>query len=115
MVVAMTVNAAGACPRLSSGCKRPLMLRRSTLSQARATCSLLVLVALALPIHSARSQDRATQDRLERLERDLSMLQRQVYRGGGSPPGAAGHNAAGDVELRMGRVPAGTGGLPGRG
>src|SRR5258707_1231553 len=45
MVVAMTVNAARACPRLSSGCKRPPMLRRSTLSQARATCLMLVLVA----------------------------------------------------------------------
>jgi len=82
------------------------MLRRSTLSQARATCLLLVLVALALPIHSARSQDRAMQDRLERLERDLSMLQRQVYRGGGSPPPAAGHNAAVDTELRMDRLEA---------
>src|SRR5437016_4017530 len=106
MVVAMTVNAARACPRLSNGCKRPSMLRRSTLSQARATCLMLVLVALTLPIHSARSQDRAMQDRLERLERDLSMLQRQVYRGGGSPPLAVGHNAAVDTELRMDRLEA---------
>ena len=80
------------------------MLRRSTLSHSRTTSLLLVLAALALPIHSARSQDRAMQDRLERLERDLSMLQRQVYRGGGSPPVAAGHNAAVDVELRMDRL-----------
>src|SRR5258707_15749604 len=104
MVVAMPVNAARACPRLSSGCKRPSMLRRSPLSQARATCLMLVLVALTLPIHSARSQDRAMQDRLERLERDLSMLQRQVYRGGGSPPLAGGHNAAGDPPLCMDRL-----------
>ena len=80
------------------------MLRRSTLSHAPATSLLLVLVAVALPIHSASSQDRAMQDRLERLERDLSMLQRQVYRGGGSPPVAAGHNAAVDTELRMDRL-----------
>src|SRR6266446_9234999 len=100
----MTVNAARTCPRLASGCKRPSMLRRSTLSHARPTCLLLVLVAVALPIHSAGSQDRAMQDRLERLERDLSMLQRQVYRGGGSPPVAAGHNAAVDTELRMDRL-----------
>src|SRR6266403_5377766 len=72
MVVAMTVNAARACPRLSSGCKRPSMLRRSTLSQARATCLMLVLVALTLPIYSARSQDRAMQDRLEAEMRDLT-------------------------------------------
>jgi tol-pal system protein YbgF len=89
------------------------MLRRSTLSHARPTSLLLVLVALALPIHSARSQDRATQDRLERLERDLSMLQRQVYRGGGSPV-AAGHNAAVDTELRMDRLEAEMRDLTGR-
>ncbi len=90
------------------------MLRRSTLSHARPTCLLLVLVAVALPIHSARSQDRAMQDRLERLERDLSMLQRQVYRGGGSPPVAAGHTAAVDTELRMDRLEAEMRDLTGR-
>src|SRR5712664_3941769 len=114
MVVAMTVNAARACPRLSSGCKRPSMLRRSTLSQARATCLMLVLVALTLPIHSVRSQDRASQDRLERLERDLSMLQRQVYRGGGGPVVAAGQNAAVDTELRIDRLEAEMRDLTGR-
>jgi tol-pal system protein YbgF len=82
------------------------MLRRSTLPHARPASLLLVLVALALPTHSARSQDRAMQDRLERLERDLSMLQRQVYRGGGGPPVATGHNAAVDTELRMDRLEA---------
>src|SRR5713101_5757073 len=82
------------------------MLRCSTLSHARPTRLLLVLLAVALPFHSVRSQDRAMQDRLERLERDLSMLQRQVYRGGGSPPLAVGHNAAVDTELRMDRLEA---------
>src|SRR5438309_10141221 len=106
MVVAMTVNAARACPRLSSGCKRPSMLRRSTLSQARATCLMLVLVALTLPIHSARAQDRAMQDRLERLERDLSMLQRQVYRGAPAQMVSAGSPGAVDAELRMDRLEA---------
>ena len=90
------------------------MLRHSTLSHAPPTTLLLVLVALALPIHSARSQDRAMQDRLERLERDLSMLQRQVYRGGGSPPVASGHNAAVDTELRMDRLEAEMRDLTGR-
>ena len=89
------------------------MLRRSTLSHARLTSLLLVLVAVALPIHSARPQDRALQDRLERLERDLSMLQRQVYRGG-SPPVAAGVNAAVDTELRMDRIEAEMRDLTGR-
>jgi tol-pal system protein YbgF len=90
------------------------MLRRSTLSHARPASLLLVLVALTLPIHSARSQDRAMQDRLERLERDLSMLQRQVYRGGGVPPFAAGHNASVDTELRMDRLEAEMRDLTGR-
>jgi tol-pal system protein YbgF len=90
------------------------MLRHSTLSHALPTTLLLVVVALALPIQSARSQDRVMQDRLERLERDLSMLQRQVYRGGGSPPVAAGHNAAVDTELRMDRLEAEMRDLTGR-
>jgi tol-pal system protein YbgF len=44
------------------------------------------------------------QDRLDRLERDLSMLQRQVYRSAGGsvvPPGSSG---AVDSELRMDRL-----------
>ncbi len=44
------------------------------------------------------------QDRLERLERDLSMLQRQVYRGGGVPAIAPSPNAAVDAEIRMDRL-----------
>jgi tol-pal system protein YbgF len=79
------------------------MLRRSTWSHARPTL-LLVLFAVALPIHAARSQDRALQDRLDRLERDLSMLQRQVYRGGGGPAIGTGSSAAVDTEVRMDRL-----------
>src|SRR5438132_13995612 len=82
------------------------MLRRSTLSHARPTLLLLVLLTVALPIHSARAQDRAMQDRLERLEKDLSMLQRQVYRGGGGPVIAAGSSVAVDTELRIDRLEA---------
>lgn len=45
------------------------------------------------------------QDRLDHMERDLSMLQRQVYRG--SPPQIASTGAAAvDVELRMDRLEA---------
>ena len=79
------------------------MLRRSTLPHARPTL-LLVVLAMALPAHAARSQDRATQDRLDRLERDLSMLQRQVYRSAGGPVVPAGPGAAVDSELRMDRL-----------
>src|SRR5262249_6250392 len=64
----------------------------------------VIAAVIAVAIPSARSQDRATQDRLDRLERDLTLLQRQ-YRGGGPsqipgcPPGSAV-----DTELRMDRL-----------
>ena len=64
----------------------------------------VIAAAIAVAIPSARSQDRATQDRLDRLERDLTLLQRQ-YRGSGSnqiPGGPAG--SAVDTELRMDRL-----------
>ena len=44
------------------------------------------------------------QDRLDRLERDLSMLQRQVYRSGPTPVISAGSGMAVDAELRMDRL-----------
>jgi tol-pal system protein YbgF len=56
--------------------------------------------AVSLP---ARGQDVSTQERLDRLERDLNMLQRQVYRGAPAPAGEAG-NAAVDTEVRMERL-----------
>ena len=89
------------------------MLRRSTLSYARPTL-LLVVFAVALPIHAARSQDRALQDRLDRLERDLSMLQRQVYRPGGGPAIGTISGAAVDTEVRMDRLEAEMRDLTGR-
>ncbi len=46
------------------------------------------------------------QDRLDRLERDLSMLQRQVYRGAPSQVASAGSAGAVDSELRMDRLEA---------
>ncbi len=79
------------------------MLRRSTLSHARPTL-LLVVLGLVLPTQSARSQDPTFEDRLDRLERDLSMLQRQVYRGGSGPAVVAAPGAAVDTELRMDRL-----------
>ena len=80
-----------------------MLLRRSTAPHSRSTLLLMVLT-IALPTQAARSQDRAMQDRLDRLERDLSMLQRQVYRSAGGsvvPPGSGG---AVDSELRMDRL-----------
>jgi tol-pal system protein YbgF len=79
------------------------MLRRSTPQHFRSTLLLMVLT-IALPTHAARSQDRAMQDRLDRLERDLSMLQRQVYRSGGAAVVPTGSGGAVDSELRMDRI-----------
>ena len=64
----------------------------------------LPFVVMILATPAARAQDRATQDRLDRLERDLSMLQRQVYRGGPSPVVSTGSAGAVDTELRMDRL-----------
>ena len=62
------------------------MIRRSILTQARLTLLLMMLLLAAVPTaygQDAGTQDAATQERLDRIERDLSMLQRQVYRDGG--------------------------------
>src|SRR6516225_8291172 len=103
VVGAVMADATRACPgfrRISRGLR---MLRRSTLSHARPTLLLLVF-AIALPTQAAQSQDRAMQDRLDRLERDLSMLQRQVYRSAGGSVVPTGSGAAVDNELRMDRI-----------
>lgn len=50
----------------------------------------------------AWSQDGSTPERLDRLERDLNMLQRQVYRGAPAPAGGGG--AAVNTEIRMDRL-----------
>jgi tol-pal system protein YbgF len=78
------------------------MIRRSIL---RHPCPMVVLALVVTAIlHSAaHAQDRAIQDRLDRLERDLSMLQRQVYRGGAAQTGSPGSTAV-DIELRMDRL-----------
>ena len=79
------------------------MIRRKILPRAHPIL-LLTAIILMVPGPEARSQDRATQDRLERLEKDLSMLQRQVYRGGSAQVASAGASAAVDTELRMDRL-----------
>ena len=81
------------------------MIRRLILRPPRSIL-LLVFVAMTLPNTAVRAQDRAMQDRLDRLERDLSMLQRQVYRGGPAQVASAGSAGAVDTELRMDRLEA---------
>jgi tol-pal system protein YbgF len=74
-----------------------------------------VLLVAVVPV-IARAQDSNTLDRLDRLERDLSMLQRQVYRGGPSmaAPGGGGSTSAADIEIRMERLEAQMRDLTGR-
>jgi tol-pal system protein YbgF len=79
------------------------MIRRLILRHPRLT-PLLVILAVTTPIHPASAQDRAVQERLDRLEKDLSMLQRQVYRGAGPPQVIPSGSAAVDAELRMDRL-----------
>ncbi|HEX3412514.1 MAG TPA: tol-pal system protein YbgF [Stellaceae bacterium] len=87
------------------------MIRRLILRPPRsillpAFVLLLASVAMTMPNTAARAQERAMQDRLDRLERDLSMLQRQVYRGAPSQVVSAGSAGAVDAELRMDRLEA---------
>jgi tol-pal system protein YbgF len=69
---------------------------------------LVLLFAAGASLPGAQAQDATTQDRLDRIERDLSMLQRQVYREGVGPvdePNAgAGGNLAVDTQIRMNRL-----------
>src|SRR5579872_500017 len=85
------------------------MLRRLAL------CVGLTLLALTAAVPVARAQQqqdiRPLLDRLDRLERDINLLQRQVYRGNAgsapvpaSPPGDA--NSALNFEMRVGRIEA---------
>ena len=67
------------------------------LSWTRATL-LLVLVTVMLPVPWARSQDRAMGDRLDRLERQLSILQREINH---IISVNAGPGSAVDVERRI--------------
>jgi tol-pal system protein YbgF len=62
----------------------------------------------------AWSQDSSTQERLDRLERDLNMLQRQVYRGAPPAVGGGGGGLAVDSQIRMDRLEAQMRDLTGR-
>jgi tol-pal system protein YbgF len=77
------------------------MFRRTLLPCA---CLAVALGAAALvAVSPALAQDRSTQERLDRLERDLSMMQRQVYRGGPPPMGGDPGGAVG-AQVRMDRI-----------
>jgi tol-pal system protein YbgF len=80
-----------------------------------ALCAGLILLTLTAPVPVTRAQQqdnrdiRPLLDRLDRMERDVNLLQRQVYRGGsgGAPVPAApagDANSALNFEMRMGRI-----------
>jgi len=74
-------------------------------------CGVLLAVVMipALARAQYQPQDQAMQERLDRIERDLNMLQRQVYRAApGAPTAAAapGGSTAADLEVRMQQVEA---------
>jgi tol-pal system protein YbgF len=64
---------------------------------------LAVLAAITLS-RPAGAQDASTQERLDRLERDLNMLQRQVYRDGAAPQAEGDTGNPVDTELRLERI-----------
>ncbi len=71
------------------------------------SCALLIVtlgVALIVVPAPVLGQDRSTPERLDRLERDLNMLQRQVYRGQPQQMAGGDSGAAVNVELRMNRL-----------
>ncbi len=85
------------------------MIRRSILPPARPTLLWVMLSLAAVPMaygQDAAPQDATTQERLDRIERDLSMLQRQVYRDGGdeTPSVGQGGSVAVTLQVRMDRL-----------
>jgi tol-pal system protein YbgF len=90
------------------------MTRHLLSPRARPLLSLTMFALFALAAGSGEAQDRSTQERLDRLERDLNMLQRQVYRGGGIPAGGGDTNIAVDTQIRMDRLEAQMRDLTGR-
>ena len=83
---------------------------RSPAYPARACLALAFSLIFFTPL--AWAQDRSPYERLDRLERDLNMLQRQVYRG--APAYAPEGGAAVNAQLRMDRLEADMRDLTGR-
>lgn len=78
------------------------MFRQSLLPRA---CLTLALGLMLSPV-PALAQERSPYERLDRLERDLSMLQRHVYRGAPVPMYAPDGAASVNTQLRMDRLEA---------
>ena len=91
------------------------MFRQSPLPRACPTLVFgLTLFSAAAWIPPALAQERSTYERLDRLERDLNMLQRHVYRGASVSMYAPDGTAAVNIQLRMDRLDAELRDLTGR-
>ena len=86
------------------------MFRQSLLPRACLTLAL----GLTLSYPPAWGQERSAYERLDRLERDLNMLQRHVYRGAPAPMYAPDGAASVNAQLRMDRLEAEMRDLTGR-
>ncbi|MGE3783537.1 MAG: hypothetical protein AB7H71_12425, partial [Alphaproteobacteria bacterium] len=86
------------------------MFRQSLLPRACLT------LALGLPLFLAQAwgQERSPYERLDRIERDLNMLQRHVYRGAAVPTYATDGAVSVNAQLRMDRLEAEMRDLTGR-
>jgi tol-pal system protein YbgF len=62
----------------------------------------LLTLMLAAPAYAQDSS--AMNDRLDRLERDLTFMQRQVYKGGASSGGIPGGAASGPMQAQLGQL-----------
>ena len=74
----------------------------------RIACSFLVLAALTGHAYAQDGTSAAMAERLDRLERDVNFVQKQVYRNGGSSASDAGGNAvpanAGQMQVRFSQI-----------
>ena len=82
-------------------CRLPILPRAAI---GRCFGAVLAVAAMMSLPATAQAQDRTLYDRLDRIERDLNMLQRQVYRGAPQSTAPGDPNAAAGTEVRMERL-----------
>jgi tol-pal system protein YbgF len=65
--------------------------------------AIILSMSFAMPVMAQNMDNEANGARIEKLERDIMMLQRQLARSGGASPGAAGAGNA-DFEVRLSTI-----------
>jgi len=83
-------------------CDEARMFRLTTLTLA--CLGLAIGVAICAAPMRSQAQDWSTQERLDRIERDLNMLQRQVYRGAPTSATSGDSSSAASTEIRLERL-----------